>query len=449
MSPRSEPTILLVQREFIARADFTRGAGTSGVTVSRAARPASDDLAGHVESALALAGRPKGPVWLLTDDVFSQTVSLSARQMKHLDDDEVAQALAYEAQLLSGIEAAESVVAWKPMSNDGIENEYWITAMPRTERSRIDQAIRGAGGKLAGIVHPIGLPRPIADGVDSASAWKRVETWHELWAEVESATGGTTKVRVRRTDPTRRHRELRNDAAPTEMLVAGAQAPATDATVARLDDDNVLSRWLAGWSSVLAETAPPVPVLAPETRAIPVRTQIIAALSGAVLAIVACAAHYMTLRARADDRTRELAEVSKPAELKATTEQAIAGARKEVDALRASAADREARKPRGWTPGIPGRVLELLASDVPTGLTVDAFEIGWRSSAIRGLCIEPHLADRLGASLVGAFAIDGYAVSPSTKKLRVDGPGTGLYEYEIEIQPSGARWAAPASPSNE
>jgi hypothetical protein len=439
MSARSEPTILLVLRDFIARADVVRGASPHAIALLRAPRPATDDLTQLVEAALHLGKRPKGPVWVLTDEIFSQSVSMSARALRNLGDDEIAQALAYEAQLLSGLEAAESTLAWKPTSSDGAESEYWITAMSRAERDRVDAMIRRAGARLAGVLHPVGLPRPLAAGLEAGRAWKRVETWHELWAEIESTGRGNPTVRVRRADPTRRHREMRSEGAPTETLVtvATASAAPTDATALRFEDEAALITWLAGWSAVLAEAAPAIPIIEAAARPVSVRTQVVGAIAGLAIAVGACAFHDSTLRSEEIALSTELARVRAPSERLSSAEQEVLTIKKEIDELRASAADRAARtRTGGWSPELPARMMQLLAAEVPNGLAVDEFELGWRSSAIRGLCVEPHLADRLGGALARAIATDGYSVTPSTKRRRTDGPGTGLYEFEIEVMPS-------------
>ncbi len=439
MSARSDSTILLVLRDFIARADCPRAAVRGAARVVRAPRPATDDLAQLAASALALGARPRGPVWLLAEDIFSQCVTMNARALRNLGDADVGQALAYEAQLLSGIEAAESAFAWTPVASDGIESEFWITAMPGVERERVDAAIRNAGGRLAGIAHPVGLPRPLAPGVAADAAWKRIETWHELWAEVESGARGPATARVRRADPTRRHREARGDVAPTELLVAGpattAQPAPSDAFVARLEDEVALTTWLESWSPVLEDVKSTVPILSPPARPVSLRARVAGSIALATVVLGACSLHYATLRSKESELTRELARVSEPAERKARDERAVAAIQAEIEQLRADAAERASRaRPAGWTARLPAQLMELLASETPNGLTVNEFELGWRSSAIRGLCVEPHLADRLGGALARAVAVDGFAVSPSTKRMLANA-SSGLYEFQIDLAP--------------
>lgn len=148
MKRPATPTLILVTATRIARADFDGGVRAC----KTAARPAGASAAEAVRAALALDGKA-GAVWVLCEDVFTQSVSLSPAQVAGLTQEQLGRALSFEVEPFSGIPVAESVTGFH-RSSEGV---FDVIELPRADRDAILRATEDAGGKLVGIAHS-GIP---------------------------------------------------------------------------------------------------------------------------------------------------------------------------------------------------------------------------------------------------------------------------------------------------
>jgi hypothetical protein len=85
---------------------------------------------------------------------------------------------------------------------------------------------------------------------------------------------------------------------------------------------------------------------------------------------------------------------------------------------------------------LPARLMEAVAAHCPDGVVVEGLEIGWERSIVRGVCVEPHLADRLAGALEQEVAAERRRVTPGVKRLQTEGANAGLYKFELEVAPS-------------
>ncbi|NUN47724.1 MAG: hypothetical protein HUU15_02710, partial [Candidatus Brocadiae bacterium] len=142
-------TLLVIQHGLLARAGVS-GSPLRITALHLSQRPAQGTLADLIEAAARPGGNLSGPVWVLTDDVFVQVLKLNADAVRDLKDSELGQALAYEAQVVSGMGPAESALGWRGLQGTGREREFQVVQMPRADRERAQDAVRSLGGRLAG-----------------------------------------------------------------------------------------------------------------------------------------------------------------------------------------------------------------------------------------------------------------------------------------------------------
>jgi hypothetical protein len=121
-----------------ARRDMARPAGTT---------------ADAVRAALASGGKP-GVVWVLSDQVFTQRITLSPAQVAGLTPEQLGRALAFEIEPFSGIPVADGAVGFREEANGA----FAVIQMPRAELDAISRGITGAGGRLGGIFSASGVP---------------------------------------------------------------------------------------------------------------------------------------------------------------------------------------------------------------------------------------------------------------------------------------------------
>src|SRR5262249_13915667 len=152
-------TLLLVTHQNLVRADFSGTSKPELLDSWDTARPDLDDLPSFVEAALALGGKPGRKVWVLTTDLWTQTLSMQARATAKLTGEDLSKALSFEVETLSGINAFESIIGQTSLparKND--ELSYWVVQARTADREQIEQIVRMAGSRLAGLCHPGGLP---------------------------------------------------------------------------------------------------------------------------------------------------------------------------------------------------------------------------------------------------------------------------------------------------
>ncbi len=119
----------------------------------RAAPRPAGTTADAVRAALALAGRP-GAVWVLSDEVFSQKITLSPAQVAGLTPEQLGRALSFEIEPFSGIPVGDSAIGYREEGGGG----FSVVELSRVERDAIQRAVENAGGKLAGIAAASGVP---------------------------------------------------------------------------------------------------------------------------------------------------------------------------------------------------------------------------------------------------------------------------------------------------
>src|SRR5436190_2274628 len=107
MASRVAITLLLLDRDKVVRADFGSGARPEVRDLWQQPRPAVDDFGLLVESALHLGPHPGKRVWVLSGDLWTQTLPLPLLKVDGISEDELSQALAFEVEPLSGVPALE------------------------------------------------------------------------------------------------------------------------------------------------------------------------------------------------------------------------------------------------------------------------------------------------------------------------------------------------------
>src|SRR4051812_32750206 len=123
MARRAATTLILVTRDDVTRADFGRGAAPLGQW--RRPRPEAPDLVIAVEAAL-LSAAPGRVVGVLAAELGALTLALPAAKVAGLDGDELAQALAFETESLSGHSPFDAAVGHAPAPAGPGEVGFWV-----------------------------------------------------------------------------------------------------------------------------------------------------------------------------------------------------------------------------------------------------------------------------------------------------------------------------------
>lgn len=155
---RHSHSIMGVFARQILRADLIDGRWN----LRSAPRSAGTSVPDAFSTALTLTGEPGGKVWLISDEWFSQTLTLNPAQVTDLTDDQLNRALSFEAEPFSGIPMISACLGFH-QSGSGV---FEVIVIPLDLRERL---ISLAGQGFAGIAHSSPPPQDEA----GAGEWVR------------------------------------------------------------------------------------------------------------------------------------------------------------------------------------------------------------------------------------------------------------------------------------
>jgi Tfp pilus assembly protein PilN len=444
-------TILLITRDELLRADVLRGS-SAALSLCRAARPAAvDDLATLVEAALRLSTARPGQVWVLSTEIWTQTIALAAQTVAGLEPQQLARALGFEAEPLSNIRGVEARAACVPVSAAGNERVFWTTILPEPQLQQIELAVERGAGRLAGVAHPGGLPSLLAAEVPAApAAWRRVELWPGAIVCLSAAEGRELRVHVVNSDPRpdRWRRDLESwddlpaDGERHEWLHATAaiqpdELPADDRVC--LAEPDSARRFLAAWGAELSAGPARVPVIRPAKRPMSVATRRTLAAVAAALCLAACVGHYLAVESIRGARAAETARLRRPAEQLAQLKKDGDQLRTQRDKLRTECdrlnADMDnCRRVMLSQRKRVAQLLAVLARQDPDQLVLEKITGSGDHVVLYGLSLRPEAVNALAKILNSELGPLGWQVQVPNEKAREMLSGGGPWQFEVHIQ---------------
>ncbi|MBE7466236.1 MAG: hypothetical protein HS116_22400 [Planctomycetes bacterium] len=456
-------TLILLTVDRIARADFSASAGDAP-RVAQALRSAEATPADSVRAALGLGGRPHRDVWVLTEDAWTQSMVLSLNQIAGLGDEQIARALGFEVEPLSGLPAEDTAVGFCPAEQaDGMQS-YRVTALPRQEVDDLRQAVRERGGRLKGVAHPGGLPRPIGR-YEARESWRRLELWSKGTLWIKSDDGQHAHARVLNATPGQPawqrfsafidaeaagHSELLSSA-PTAL---GTEiAPHVTWRRFTLDDEPSLGAWLRAWAEQVASRTPGIPLIVPPELPTSQRTFVAVGAAALALTVLLCFAWGKSLTADRDAASAELDRLRKPAaQLDALKRKTDTVKKEHAQLLQANADAERTVTLLGTHLGQQRKALALLlrtlAESRPEDVVVERVESKADGQmTISGMALESGLADELATRLSARLQHAGMLVMPARKQALYSLKSGGPWTFEVGVQRGEAPGAVTASTS--
>jgi Tfp pilus assembly protein PilN len=429
LSRTSRCTLLLITRERLVRADFSAGSAPVLVDLQQRARPETDDLALLVDTALRLGKKRAKRVYILSSDLWVQTIRMPADTIRGLADNELSRALCFEAEPLSGIPAIESQVAMVPLPSTSAQRDFWIVQASNFDVSQADDAVHHAGGRLQGLLHPSGIGWP--PNAQHETAWRRVELWPGAVFCQRQAPGAATQTHVVNADPAQRGWQATVDAwlgdadpaNPVQWLLpdAGVMPPPEATNVVDLDDETALRTWLTGWAGQLSAPAIATPLLRPAPRPMSKQRRQAITVGLAAAAAIGCFGHYTWNNSAIASLTEQSKLLNaQVTAFTATKKQAtdlaskVEKARTQLDAVSHKVQDTQgalnAHRQR-WQ-----KLLKLLSDLRPRNLLVQKIDSSGEKLNISGLCIGPHPANELASDLGERVGRLGWQVQPAKQE---------------------------------
>lgn len=446
MSQRPAVTLILVTRDEIIRADLTRSPWTmTGFWAEQ--RPDLPDLPSVVEVALLMGPRPGKQVWVLCTDLWTQRLELAARKSAGMSEAELAGALNFEAESLSGLAAFEAMLALTPLEDRDGQQGYWIVQARTLDVEQIDAIVRRASARLMGVGHPGGLPRSLSREYDPSQSWQRIELWPDTVLALHGEPGRPASIQVFNTDPqmgrwkaeVETWQQMHGTPSQRELLVAAGVALPEDVygqKLFRLDNEAARAVWLIDLTERLQLKQPGLPLIRP----LPVplttgqRRGIAAGIAVAVLGL--CLAHYYLWltpgiqlasagRERFLEPQKRLTEFQKQTKDLETRHDKL---KQQTEELQRGADRLTAQRER------LARLLTGLAEYKADDLLVQKIDNQGSEPRIHGVCLQPELADQLARALSDHLRPYGWEVQTPAKKALNLVPGGGPWQFEIAFK---------------
>lgn len=434
MSGRPARTILLAGRDVLARADVLRRGDPPAVTLG--GRPGAATLAEAVEAAARLGGPLARATWVLSDELVTADVTLPRATVERLPAAELARALGFEVQSVTGWAPLEAAIGWRAVPDAGPDVAVHVVEAARDDVAAVAAAVERLGGRLAGLVHPAGLPAPLDPAVPPP--WRRVETWRDGVVTVEDAGDG----------PRRRARADATAPGHVEALLA---APGRDDDlgadrVRRLEAPDDARAFLVAWAATLGERAAAVAVVPPPARPVPAgaRAGLAAALALAVGG--AGVAHHGHVVGETARLAAARAEAVAPADALARARRDLKGREHELEGLRrdeAEATATAAALARARTR--LSTALLALADGCPADARIDALDVGLHRVVVEGHAVEAASVDCLASAVAEVVEKDGLPVAPPVRTFDASVGRAGAYRFEVraEARPTTPKEDAP------
>jgi Tfp pilus assembly protein PilN len=445
MFRRPAVTLLLVTNQSIVRADFSGGAKPKLLESWDSPRPDLDDLPSFVEAALMLGGKPGRKVWVLATDFWTQTLAMQARAAAKLTGEDLSRALGFEVETLSGITAFESIIGQANVpARKADELAYWVVQARTTDRQAIEQIVRLAGSRLAGLCHPGGLPRSLTPEDDPKSSWQRVELWPDVIVCMHGEPGQSPNVHLINADSRQERwhaeeedwRRQHGRAARREMFLTTGEFVlfGEDGEPRPAEPKQSRDHWLTGWAEELARRTAAVPLIRPAPRPLSNGAWFGIAACIGLVTLGLCVAHSFTVRSwQLAPLRKEIEKLRGPAARLDALEKDItqrdkdiAELRKQYDSLQLVNETMRAQRQR------LARLLAALGDHRPDDLQVQKIEGDPGQPVLHGVCLNQNEANNLAARLAKELAPE-WEIRETKMKAQHNDRGT-TYAFQVTLQ---------------
>ena len=359
------------------------------------------------------------------------------------------EALGFESEPFSGIPGLESAVGHTALPGGEGQQSFWLTQVSASHVDQVEAVVRQAGGKLAGLSHPGGLPRALTLSTSERGSWQRVELWPGVILNVRAGAGRRPMVEVRNVDP----RPGRWEADVERWQTEGSSAIRVEALhatsgVARSDlkmrdclsfqEPDEIKRFLQAWAEVLAAGEPAIPVIRPPKRPVPASTRWVMTAVITLVALVVCLGHYAAMQYQKRFLETETARLQEPAEKMASLKKQSQSLSTQQDTLKKDCAKLTDDLTRFATAKTAQKqrialLLNVLTRQANEEIVIRKIDGNENEIVLHGVCLQHDRADALAAILADALTVYGWQVHPAdkhSKELLVHG---GPWQFDLRI----------------
>jgi hypothetical protein len=383
---------------------------------------------------------------VLTTDLWTQTLEIPLQKTVGASAADLAAALNFEAEALSGVSAFEGAVGQVPLDRHDGQQRFWIVQARTADLQLIDDLVRKSGSRFMGLAHPGGLPRALSNELEATVAWQRVELWPDAVVALSGVGPGPVSVQVFNTDPPlgRWRRDVTQweggrDAVDSREILVGpgvvyADDEAETARVTRLDEGVQQNVWLLAVRDRLALKHPGWPLVRPAPLPLSAGTRRAVSLGLALLVAAMCYGVQTWMTRAIAAANAERAVLDQPRARLAELQKQTKEAEGKRDAAVKEAADLQRAAVR--LAGQRDRLVHLLvclAEQRTEHLLVQKIDTDSGEPHIYGVCLEPELADQFARQLAEKLGAEWEVLTPKKQAKKFVASGAP-WAFEIPLK---------------
>jgi len=404
-------------------------------------------LANTLENILEVARPLAKKVWLMYVRLPTQVFSLPSVQVAGAEEEMLKQALLFEYESLTGETVTHSHLAYHLMGDADEMSEYWVTVLAKETFTKITEALKSKGCKLAGLLHPGGLP--VVLGGEKAASWLRIETWSNTVFAINQTVDEDLSLQVFQSEENSNwqtevdHWILETgEVARSETLMNNKveYLPLTDESL-RLTVDASLEFWLGRWADYLVNAeAPAIPLLNIQRK---VNMDLVFMLGGGGLALALCVAHFTWNLYQRNEFSYKVEELTKTEK---DMKSARAGGKKtQTENEKLETILTTLRSNVKVIPQMvsalqerPMLLLKGLAEAAPEDLIIESITINEdKYVEIKGVALQSHLINQLASGVKGEFVKLAWQVEAPTKTDLGAFETGGPWEFSLLLKDQG------------
>ncbi|MDF1666557.1 MAG: hypothetical protein P1V97_32710 [Planctomycetota bacterium] len=445
---RPYATILFLNRESIARADLP-SRGADSLILWQEPRPPVDDLSVLIESALRLGGPPSKQVWILDSELWTQILPLPLSAIRQSSPNEIAQALKFEAEALSGISAFDAEIGYQELNTVAGDKNFWCSVTSSSQFKQCAELLEAENSRLMGYLHPAGLSQSLQASVKDPQRWRRLEIWSDLICGIVGGGGVAPVKKLINADPEGgfwlgEWEEWTSELGAVdaqETLSLGSFNHVLEGEMAPFDISNhdVLNHWLFSWSQILVSQPEAVARIIPPRK--PVETPVLVGLSFvlALLTLGLCFFHHSSQLKQLEEFKKQTDKAELPAKSMAELDVRIKGMKNEEKKASKEIAELAKRVAAGTEILSVQRsrfahLLAEVAQNLPEGAILESLETKNGDVYLRGLCSNPEKSHTLATRLAKSLAKDSWRVNGPKTVAQESSGNTGYWAFELTLK---------------
>lgn len=444
MSKRSECTIFLITESEVVRADFAGRRNLRLLDFQKHSRDVS--LTASESLQLVLGGKHKAGrnCLVFETSVWSQVVSVPQRSIEDIQPEELQNALKFEVETLSGVDAENSALGIFRLQDENLaQASFWINVANSDLFESVSQTLKSNGAKWVSLAHPAGFAS------DGSRTGKKIELWENVAilmnGKAPQAISGLTPHWLEQLGLADEKEKLDR----VSVLVQNSELVGEETKISTsrsLENEETLKTWLqAAATRGLSESVNSFPLVKTFDHVVTT-----SALSTTFYRLVAvgliglfCFAHWSWLDKNQNKVDEEIVKLERPALDKRGFDQELAQTLElrsnlEQDSNAGKAKMKKIEYLLEFQKGRLGKLLEQLKNLRTDDLVINEIQFHEKGIVVSGLTLKSKSAHELAAKLTDvAKSTMGWDVNPASQVGKNQLKDGGPYEFSILLEDVG------------